>query len=89
MRHLAFTLVMAAPAFAFAAPAFQVDFRNDGSVHVGDQEFSSVEEFHSSDYFRNNGLRCGSVPRVPQTDALYAMARFADESNPELFEGRS
>lgn len=62
MRHLASLLVMGLPALAIAAP---VDYRDDGSVRVGTEVFSSRAAFHHSDYFRANGLRCGSIEEEP------------------------
>src|SRR5687768_5131325 len=72
MRHLAsgivFANVVLAAGTVGAAPNHmesEVEYRANGSVRVGDQEFASREEYHRSALFRDSGARCGSRSRLP------------------------
>lgn len=45
--------------FAQSGQGVQVNYAENGTVHADGQSFSSLEEFHSSEYFHKKGLRCG------------------------------
>jgi len=46
---------------AFTAAA-EFKLGDDGGVTIGDKKFASKEDYIQSDYFRQNGMRCGAKP---------------------------
>lgn len=102
MRHLASCQVAAAFALAFAPSAAHaapghthhddVEYRADGSVRVGTQEFATREAFHRSDLFRESGARCGTPaidPAIMELIAPTDCSRNNTTINPDYNDNRT
>lgn len=102
MRHLASCQVAAAfalalaPSVAHAAPGHthhdDVEYRANGSVRVGTQEFATREAFHRSELFRESGARCGTPAIDPAIMDLIApsdCSRNNTSINPDYDDNRT
>jgi len=67
-------LLLSCLALLLAFPAFAGDtfmMNANGTVQAGEQTFASFEEYTQSDYFRENGKRCGTkVPEIAADEDL-------------------
>ena len=52
---------------------------SDGRIVVDDIEFASWQEYVHSDFFRDNGLRCGTRPKEPDAHAAAAFMLDPDD----------
>lgn len=53
-------------------PTDRVEYRADGTVHLGGQVFANREAYYRSPAFRESGARCGNHDHVPSPAALIA-----------------
>ena len=71
MRYLAYLLVGATSLIGTTASA-DVDYRNDGSVRLGNHVYPTREAYHTSAEFIASGARCGTPAKDPAIMELIA-----------------